>query len=283
MRTGPFSDPTVVTLINRYFVPVHIDNLDGSGIRYGMPPGHEDAYMILETPEIMNGPPVESVIFGRIEGMRGRKAAQTTGVLDPQFVKRELVKFLGQHPEYDRTWPTMAELKGAKDSDSVMRYVELLLDEGAVDRVLALLDNQSTSIVNSALLRSRAYRLQGQWSKALAALEGAPAGPDSDLERTRIAYKRGNIERAIPLLDQFIDHHPDHSHASEAFFMRGWLHFQANETDQALVVWRDGIARHPVTESIFSQKAQLTLIRQNWSLDTVAYDESDHEHENELK
>ena len=160
MRTGPFSDPVVVTLINRYFVPVHLDNLDGSGVRYGMPPGHEDAYIILETSELAGGPTVESVILGRIPGLRGPRAARHTGVLDPRYAKRELVKFLGRHPELDQAWPEMARLKDATDADSRLRYAELLLDEGATDQAVAILDKMSPGSARGAALRARVYRLQ---------------------------------------------------------------------------------------------------------------------------
>lgn len=285
MRTGPFSDPVVATLINRYFVPVHLDNLDGSGVRYGMPPGHEDAYFILETPELGDGQPVDSITFGWSDGHRGPDAARTTYVLDPPFMKQELLKFLGRHPDLDHTWPELARLEAARDAESRLRQAELWLDEGAADRALEILDGiDASNVINasnasndsparSALARARAYRLQTRWSEADAVLASAPAGPATDIERVRVAYGRGDTARAHDQLDAFLATHPDHADAGEAYYLRGWLQFRAGDEDAALATWQDGIGRHPVTESLFSQKAHLTLIRQNWSLDTVVSDD----------
>lgn len=269
MRTGPFSDPVVATLINRYFIPVHLDNLDGSGVRYGMPAGHEDAYFILETPELGDGQPVDSITFGWSDGHRGPDAARTTYVLDPPFMKQELLKFLGRHPGLDHTWPELARLEAARDVESRLRQVELWLDEGAADRALDILDAINDLPAGSAVASARAYRLQARWAEADAALASAPAGPATDIERVRVAYGRGDAARARDQLDAFLATYPEHADAGEAYFLRGWLHFRAGDEAAALATWQDGIGRHPVTESLFSQKAHLTLIRQNWSLDTV--------------
>ena len=276
MRTGPFSDPVVATLINRYFVPVHLDNLDGSGVRYGMPPGHEDAYFILETPELGDDQPVDSITFGWSDGHRGPDAARNTYVLDPPFMKQELLKFLGRHPDLDRAWPELVRLEAARDAESRLRQAELWLDEGAGDRALGILDGLDAiddPPAQSALARARAYRLQTRWSEAEAVLASAPGGPEADIERVRVAYGRGDAARARDQLDAFLATHPDHADAAEAYFLSGWLHFRAGDEDAALATWQDGIGRHPVTESLFSQKAHLTLIRQNWSLDTVTSDD----------
>ena len=277
MRTGPFSDPVVATLLNRYFVPVHLDNVNGAGERYDMPPGHEDAYMILETPEIPGGSPVETLILGRIAGVRGPRAAKMTGVLDPQYAKRELVKFLARHPELDHAWPEIARVKDDVDPASRARHAELLLDEGRVDRALEILGETTAHLPEHAVLRGRAYRLQARWSDAAGPLDAAPHGPERHLEEARIAFGRGESARATELLDRFLEHHPDLDAADEAFYLRGWLHFEAGATEEALAVWRKGIELHPLAESFFSQKAQLTLIRQNWSLDTVTDDEDEPE------
>ena len=275
MRTGPFSDPVVATLINRYFVPVHLNNLDGSGVRYNMPPGHEDAYFILETPEIPGGPEVESITYGWSDGHDGPVAAENTHVLDPWFLQQEMIKFLGRHFHLDHEWPELARLKVATDSSSRLQRAELLLDEGAADQALEILDATSGLPARTALARARALRLQERWTDAVAALESAPAGPATDIEHARIAFERGDSAVAQDVLDAFLARYPDHVDAGEAHYLRGWLYFRAGDDGAALEVWRDGIARHPVTESLFSQKAYLTMIRQNWSIETVGGSNSD--------
>lgn len=275
MRTGPFSDPIVVTLINRYFVPVHLNNIDGSGIRYNMPPGHEDAYFILETPETADGPEVESITYGWSDGHDGPVAAENTHVLEPRFMKQEMLKFLGRHSQLDHEWPELARLKDATDPASRLRRAELLLDEGAADQALALLDAIPRPLSHTARARARALRQQKRWDEAAGALSSAPAGPTTKIEKARIAFERGDARLAEEVLNAFLARHPDHIDAAEAYYRRGWLHFRAGDDDAALEVWREGIARHPVTKSLFSQKAHLTLIRQNWSIDTVARSDTD--------
>ena len=56
----------MVAIVNRYFVPLHLDNRDGSAVRYGFEPGHENAYILFETPELAGGPKVETVVYGTL-------------------------------------------------------------------------------------------------------------------------------------------------------------------------------------------------------------------------
>ena len=131
------------------------------------------------------------------------------------------------------------------------------------------------SLTRTAQARARALRQQKRWDEAAAALGSAPAGPTTTIEKARIACDRGDSNLAQEVLDVFLARHPDHVDAAEAYYLRGWLYFRAGDENSALEVWREGIARHPVTESLFSQKAHLTLIRQNWSIDTVARSNTD--------
>jgi hypothetical protein len=48
--------------------------------------------------------------------------------------------------------------------------------------------------------------------------------------------------------------------------MRGWLYHRAHDDHRAAEIWELGIDRHPVMQSLFSQKARLTMIRMNWDL-----------------
>lgn len=265
MRTGPFSDPVVVTLINRYFVPFHIDNRTGAGVRYGMEPGHEDAYMLLETPELPGGPPVETVVLGRIDGVRGVEAALKTNVLEPENARREILAFLAKHPELRRPWPPLERLKDATDPASLLERASLLLDEGAVDEAMTMLDRPGLPEA-AALQRARAHRLRAEWDRAEGALAGAPAGRARDLEAIRLAFGRADDNRAARLADAFLGRHAEHPDAAEAFFLRGWLHHRAGDDDRAIEVWRRGLSLHPPTRSLFSQRAHLTLIRQNWDV-----------------
>ncbi len=266
MRTGPFSDPVVVTLINRYFVPYHLDNRDGTGVRYGMEPGHEDAYIILETPELAGGPAVETTILGNVEGLRGPEAAKATHVLEPDNARRALRSFLAQHRDLYHPWPELIELERNTDAASRMKYAELLLDEGEIERATAVIDELEET-PEAALLEARAYRMGSDWSGASATLERAGSGAEIDLERIRLAYAQGDRPRASRLLDAFLANRAESSGAGEAFYLRGWLHHRAGEDQQALDVWQRGLALHPPDTSLFSQKSHLTLIRKNWSIE----------------
>ncbi len=139
MRTGPFSEPTVVTLINRYFVPVHVDNQDWSEPRYGIKPGEENAYILLETPPGQSEPP--DVVFLKT----------LSQVLEPETTRAELLSFLEKHPEFHQPWP---ELDGNSDPSPRTRRAELLLEEGKAELALGLLSAPGLP-ERAALIRAR--------------------------------------------------------------------------------------------------------------------------------
>lgn len=245
MRTGPFSDPRVVNLVNRNFVPVHLDNLDGSARRYGMEPGHENAYIILETPEVPGGPKVDTVILGRL-----------SQVLDPDAARAEILAFLERHPELGRSAPP---------AGSALEQATFLLEEGEAERALDLLQGLPGS-TELGLLRAQAFRLLKRFAEADSELDGLASSPEVDLERIRLLFQKDEGPRAADPLDDFLGLWAERPEAAEAYFLRGWLHHLSGRDDEAIRVWQRGIERHPPTEALFSQKAHLTLIRANWEL-----------------
>lgn len=254
MRTGPFSDPAIVNLINRYFIPVHLDNTDGSARRYGMEPGHENAYIILETPEVSGGPKVDTVILGRI-----------SQVLELPNARREILRFLGSHREFYNAWPELARLADATDPESRIRRAELLIEQGDAGAALELIPSPDRT-PRTQRLRAHAFRLQRRWRQAAIVLASLPASAETDLERVRLAFDRQRDREAAALLDRWLASHADRPEGAEAYFMRGWLHHRAKDDERAAEIWQTGIERHPVTRSMYSQKARLTMIRLNWDL-----------------
>ncbi len=266
MRTGPFSDPVVISLINRYFVPVHLDNVTGAGIRYDMPPGHEDAYIILETPELLRGPQIEFKVLGRIDGLRGPEAALETHVLEPAHITLELQTFLTDHPELYHPWPELEQLEERTDPEGRLRRAELLLDEGRVDEAAAILADLEPERDDLRILAARAARLHGEWAAAASTIEAAASSPARDIERIRIAWAQGDMDRAQRWLDDFLAHRAESPEGAEAYYLRGILQHRAGDDDAAIETWKRGIAQHPPTESLFGQKMHLTHIRQNFEL-----------------
>ena len=254
MRTGPFSDPAVVTLINRYFIPLHLDNTDGSARRYGMEPGHENAYIILETPEIAGGPKVDTLILGTL-----------TLVLEPANTRQEILKFLKKHERFFHPWPELKALETAQDPASRVKRVGLLLAEGNAEAALSELEGVPAA-PGAAVLRARALRIAGRAAEARTALDTLGSDPESDMERIRLAVDRQEDDSAARMLDRFLVDHRDTPDAGEAYYLRGWLYHRAGLDARAIEIWYDGIARHPPTTSLFSQKARLTMIRSNWDL-----------------
>lgn len=248
MRTGPFSDPAVVAVVNRYFIPLHLDNTDGSARRYGMEPGHENAYIILETPEDGSELEKETLILGKL-----------SQVLDPPAAREGMRKFLARHPAYRKPWPELEALSGKSDETSREKRAELLLDEGRAEEALELAPPVS-------LLRARALRMIGKHEEAEDLLDSLPVAPEVVMERARLAIARGRREEAAARLDALLSPRPSHAEAAEAYFERGWLfHLEGND-DLALETWTEGIRLFPPAASLFSQKARLTMIRENWEL-----------------
>lgn len=260
MRTGPFSEPAVVNIINRYFVAYHMDNTKWTETRYGFEPGHEHAYIMMETPELA-GVEKDLVILDRL-GI----------VLDPKKARLELLGFLEKHPELYQPFPEMARLESDDSHQSRLRRAELLLDEGRTAEALALLDRPDSPAAATALLRARAYRIDGKYAEAEAMLDrlthDAPEKlvEDAGMERIRIAFDAGRNEEAAELLDKFMDRNVPPALDAEAHFLRGWLYHRAGNEERAIDVWSQGIERYPPPKALFSQKAYFTMIRLNWDL-----------------
>ncbi len=177
-------------------MPVHLNNVDGSGVRYDMPPGHEDAYMILETPEIAGGPDVETLILGRVEGVRGPEAAFATNVLDPVEVRAELRKFLEVHPGLYQPWDGLMSLANRTDRAARLRRAELLLDEARIDDASDLLKGIQCADDAVRLLTARAARMGGDLDAAASAIAATARTAAADIERVRIAWAREDVDRA---------------------------------------------------------------------------------------
>ena len=261
----------MVAIVNRYFVPLHLDNRDGSGVRYGFEPGHENAYILFETPELAAGPKVETVVYGTL-----------SETLDPANAVAEARAFLTRHPEYYHPDTTLAELERATDPDSRVKYAERLLEEGETARAQTVLADSTRP--RAALLRSRALRMKKDWVAAAAALAAVPSsvsGAEIDMERIRLAYETEDTSRAVMLLDGYLSAHGPEDTDGEAHFLRGWLYHRAGQDDRAAAIWTAGTAQFPPTRALFSQKAHLTQIRMNWDLpdnvDQATGDDHDHD------
>jgi len=234
----------VVNLINRYFVPLHLDNRDGSARRYGMEPGHENAYIILEPPEAPDGSKVDPVILGRL-----------SQVLEVDGARAQILAFLDQHPDFRPPAPERGGLPEAR----------FLLEEGEAAITLALLQGFDGSAEVRAL-RAEAFRQLKRYGEAASELSGLPESPEVELQRIRLLYQQDDRAQAGARLKDFLERWPESPEAAEAYFLCGWLHHQAGRDDEALRVWQEGIHRHPPAQALFSQKAHLTLIRSNWEL-----------------
>jgi tetratricopeptide (TPR) repeat protein len=246
----------MVEIVNRYFVPLHLDNRDGSGVRYGFEPGHENAYILFETPELTGGPKVDTVIHGTLRE-----------TLEPANAIAEARAFLAKHPEYHHPDPTLSTLSRAEDPDSRVKYAERLLEEGDADKAQAAL--AGSTLPRAALLRARALRLKQQWSDAAAALSAVPSSvpaAETEMERIRLANESGDAERAAILLDRFLGVFAADDSNGEAHFLRGWLYHRAGMDDRAAAIWTASTDRFPPATALFSQKAHLTQIRMNWDL-----------------
>ena len=260
MRTGPFSDPAVVSIVNRYFVPFHMDNTKWNEARYGLEPGEENAYIMIETPDI---PGVDKEVV---------KLDRLSIVLEPKEARQEMLAFLEKHSELYQPWPELARLEKDDSHQSRLRRAELLLDEGQTLEALALLERPDSPPAVTALLRARAYRMDEKFDEAVAELEklahNTPAklADKVTMERIRLAFDQGKDGEAATRLDDFLSRRVEPALAAEAHWLRGWLHYRAGHEERAIDVWDQGITRYPPHKALYSQKAYFTMIRLNWEL-----------------
>jgi hypothetical protein len=219
-----------------------------------MEPGTENAYIILERPELPGGPAVETIILDKL-----------SQVLDTTNARKEILSFLARHPDLKQAVPEQALLESRPDAASKLRLAEMVLDEGDAERALSLIPAGDTS-ERAALARARAHRLRQGWTEAANALRGVAPSAGSDLELARLAFEQGRDPEAARRLDAWLQGHGGSLEAAEAYFMRGWVHHRTGDDERAADVWLEGIERHPPTRALFSQKARLTVIRMNWDL-----------------
>jgi hypothetical protein len=253
VRTGPFSAPEIVTFVNRYFVPLHLDNRSWPEARYGIAPGEENAYILFEIPPVA----------GSLPAIRFLK--RLGEVLEPEVVLTELRSFLKANPGFHQPWPELADLEADPTPEARVRRAQLLLEEGDVEAAARLIDDHVAS-ARVSLLRARAHRLARRWAAAEAALAEAGSSPEAFMERIRLAADQGDWRQVEPLLDAYLGRHPDRPELAEVFFLRGWAHHAAGDDVRAEAVWMEGVERYPPPTSLFGQKSYLTLIRANWDL-----------------
>jgi len=117
---------------------------------------------------------------------------------------------------------------------------------------------------------ARAYRMEGKYSEAAAALDRVAHNTpdklveDAQMERIRIAFEQERNEEAAELLDKFLDRDVPPALGAEAHWQRGWLHSGAGNEERAIDVWSHGIERYPPQKALYSQRAYFTMIRLNW-------------------
>ena len=225
--------------------------------------------MILETPEIAGVPDGETLILGRVEGVRGPEAAFATNVLDPVQVRAELRKFLEVHPELYQPWDGLVSLANRTDRASRLRRAELLLDEGRLDDASGVLQGIQRTDDTVRLLTGRAARLGGDLDAAASATAATARTAAADIERIRIAWAREDVDRARASLESFLAQHATAPEGAEAFYLRGILFHRAGDDDAALDTWRRGVRLHAPVDSLYGQVMELTRIRQNFELSDV--------------
>ena len=225
--------------------------------------------MILETPEIAGGPDGETLILGRVEGVRGPEAAFATNVLDPVQVRAELREFLEVHPELCQPWDGLVSLANRPDRASRLRRAELLLDEGRLDDASGVLQGIQRTDDTVRLLTGRTARLGGDLDAAASAIAATARTVVADIERIRIAWAREDVDRARASLESFLAQHATAPEGAEAFYLRGILFHRAGDDDAALDTWRRGVRLHASVDSLYGQVMELTRIRQNFELSDV--------------
>jgi len=253
VRTGPFSDPTIVTLINRYYIPVHVDNQTWSAPRYGIEPGEENAYLLLLTPALPEQPGPDFRFMKRLRE-----------VLVPTNTRSELIAFLENHPTLKQLPIQIEALKSRADDASREQLVRWFLAEGDAESALAFLDQMSTRDWDTALLRVRALRLDSRPSEALQLLEEIPPSAESELEGLRLAVANEDYESAqkrINRLEEF-----SRPPTAEIYWWKGWLAHVRGAADEALKTWSHALSRFPREKDFYAQLTFFTLIRKNWEL-----------------
>ncbi len=256
MRTGPFSDPTIVNLINRYYIPVHVDNQTWTSSRYGIEPGEENAYLLLLTPDLPDLPDLPGPGF--------RFMNRLSEVLAPKNTRSELIAFLERHPKLKQLPAEMQVLKSRDDDTARKTLARRFLEEGDAESALTLLDRLAKKDSAAELLRVRALRLSAQLAEALQLLDGIPPSAETELEGLRLAVAGEDYRSAqerIHRLEQLAD-----TANAVLYWWKGWLEHLRGADEEALKIWNRALSQFPREKDFYARLSFFTLIRKNWEL-----------------
>ena len=189
------------------------------------------------------------------------------------------------HNRLGRPKQAIAQLEGIPGGDSVDYYFTLAdayAARGKYRSALDMLEQRRSLMQQRALdygvLQARSIAGLGQLSKATehfqTLLEQFPDSADARLGLARLAQQQGEDTAAHQLIAQVLEQHPQHV---DALLLKGQLHFNQKQLEQAESFYSQALANAPSTDLFTSRRANILsglseiLTRQGRSADAMIY------------
>ncbi|MBI4563879.1 MAG: tetratricopeptide repeat protein [Planctomycetes bacterium] len=244
MRAGVFTDPDVVALTCRKFIPLRMAAGRDVGRSYGLksPDKMEPALLFLKE---------DGTVVHEMHRIRSMNA---------DFIMSTLRLVLAQNPDYDAPSGAVAEARRASeasgDAERLLALAEEQMLDGAyadAERALAAARKKAAgeSLGRACYAAGVLHRRRRQAEPALKALEEA-AGCDAwktaaRMETALVFLRLGRFEEARKIYQAVLKDDPRHSRAAEARYRLGVCHYLTQDEKKAADIWKELAESEPET------------------------------------
>lgn len=234
MRLGVFSDPDVVALVSRKFIPLRL----AAGRDVGRPLG-------LKSSDRME----PSLVFLKEDGTVAHEMHRIRS-MNADFIMNTLRLVLQKHPEYDAPSDAAAAARQnaekAGDAKSLLDLAEEQMLDGAYVAAEKTLEEARKKAAGGELGRTSyltgvLHRRGRKAEPALKALEETTKWPEwksaARVESALIHLRQGRFGEAAKIFESMLQEDPKHARASEARYHVGVCHYLTRDEKKAGEIW----------------------------------------------
>ncbi len=252
MKTGPFTNPEIVTLIKRKFVPLNMKSTETLGIKA---PEFMEPGLVFVTPD--------KKIVHKISAIR---------TFNDEFFYNQFLLVLEKNPEFN-TPSEEAEKAKSNISMNPLNYARELACDGNLteaEKLLSAIPKGKSDEVHAQFLYElgRVCRLLRKGGESLNHLKEAREKSsdkkvlgDITVEEGLVLLKSGKIDEARAKYERVRKEYPDCPRITEAFYYLGAIYMLASEEKMAREVWEQLVKDGEKKSSPWTWKAVAGIVR----------------------
>jgi tetratricopeptide (TPR) repeat protein len=221
MRSGPWSDPDVIELVKRKFVPVRMMAARDVGRRRGI-----EALDVMEPALVFLDP------GGKVVHLMERLRS-----LNPDFIVTSLRLVLRENDRYNA--PTKSDAEGLDKIEARILDGDYAGAAKALEGAVAKGDEATLGRVyyQLGILERRRFKAESALKALDKAVKHLAEPGDAWVERALVLLKSGKLAEAKEAYEAVIKDHPDCSRLPEARYRLGVCHYLLNDEPEAEKVW----------------------------------------------